>query len=395
MKKVLMAAALGTAMMAGPVQAQDDPIKIGFVTTLTTPAAVLGNDMRDAFELALEHIGGEMAGRQVEVFYEDDEFRPEAGLAAAEKLVEQDDVDFVTGFIWSHVLLASARTVLDADKFLISANAGPSPMAGENCHPNFFAVAWQNDQTPMAMGQALNDRGINSVYVMAPNYAAGQDMVAGVTRTFAGEVVGQDLTRWGADQQLDFSAELAKAAQSGAEAIWAFYPGRAGGAFINQYTQAGLSETLPLYTVFTVDAVSLPRLQDAGLTGVLGSLATQHWSPDLDNEANKRFVTDFMAKYDRYPSFYAQQSYDAMMLITSAVEAVGGDISDMDAVREALRAADFESTRGDFRFGNNHFPIQDFYLREAVEDSEGRWTTRIVSKVFDDHQDAYAADCEM
>jgi branched-chain amino acid transport system substrate-binding protein len=395
MKKVLMAAALGTAMMAAPAQAQDDPIKIGFVTTLTTPAGVLGNDMRDAFELALEHIGGEMAGREVQVFYEDDEFRPEAGLAAAEKLVEQDDVDFVTGFIWSHVLLASARTVLDADKFLISANAGPSPLAGENCHPNFFGVAWQNDQTPMAMGEALNDRGVNSVYIMAPNYAAGQDMVAGVERTFKGEVVGQDMTRWGADQQLDFSAELAKAAQSGAEALWAFYPGRAGGAFINQYTQAGLTDTLPLYTVFTVDAISLPRLQDAGLDGVLGSLATQHWSPDMDNEANKRFVSDFMAKHDRYPSFYAQQSYDVMMLIASAVEAVGGDLSDMDAVRAALKAADFDSTRGDFRFGNNHFPIQDFYLREAVEDSEGRWTTRIVSKVLEDHQDAYAADCEM
>ncbi|MEQ8443136.1 MAG: ABC transporter substrate-binding protein [Alphaproteobacteria bacterium] len=394
MKKLLLAATMGVALGVGSAQAAD-PVKIGFVTTLTTPAAVIGNDMRDAFELALEHIGGEMGGRTVEVIYEDDEFKPESGLAAAEKLVEQDEVDFVTGFIWSHVLLASARTVLDSDTFLISANAGPSPLAGENCHPNFFSVSWQNDQTPMAMGQALNERGVESVYLMAPNYAAGQDMVAGVSRTFEGEVVGQDLTRWGADAQLDFSAELAKAAQSGADALWVFYPGRAGGAFINQYTQAGLADSLPLYTVFTVDALSLPRLQEAGLTGVLGSLATQHWSPDMDNAANQRFVGDFLERYGRYPSFYAQQSYDAMMLIKSAVDAVGGDLSDMDAVREALMAADFESTRGEFRFGNNHFPIQDFYLRETVEDSEGRWTTQIVQQIFDDHQDSYASDCGM
>jgi branched-chain amino acid transport system substrate-binding protein len=393
-KKTLLAAALGAAMVAGPAHAEDT-VKIGFVTTLTTPAAVLGQDMQDAFNLAIEHLGGEMGGKPVEVIYEDDGFKPETGKQAADKLVKQDEVDFVTGFIWSHVLLASAKPVLDSGTFLISANAGPSQLAGKQCHENFFAVAWQNDQTPMALGEVLNQRDVKSIYIMAPNYAAGKNMVTGVERTYKGEIVGRDLTKWGADAQLDFSAELAKAKASGAEALWAFYPGKAGGAFMQQYTQAGLQSELPLYTVFTVDQISLPRMKAGGLTGVLGSLSTQHWSPDLDNAANKKFVTDFMAKHDRYPSFYAQQAYDAAMLIASAVDAVGGDLSDQDAVREAMRAANFESTRGSFKFGPNHFPIQNFYLRETVEDAEGRWTTKVVQTVFENHQDSYAGDCSM
>lgn len=397
MKKTLLGAALGAVMMAAPAfgASHGEPVKIGFVTTLTTPAAVIGNDMKDAFDLALEHIGAEMGGRKVEVIYEDDGFKPEIGKQAADKLVKQDEVDFVTGFIWSHVLLASSKSVLDSGTFLISANAGPSQLAGKGCHENFFSVSWQNDQTPMALGEVLNQQGVKSVYIMAPNYAAGKNMVAGVERTFKGEVKGKDLTKWGADAQLDFSAELAKAKASGAEAIWVFYPGKAGGAFIKQYTQAGLQGNVPLYTVFTVDAIALPKLKEAGLSGVLGSLATQHWSPDMDNAANQKFVGDFKAKYGRYPSFYAQQSYDAMMLIKSAVDSVGGDLSDQDAVRAALAKADFESTRGDFKFGNNHFPVQNFYLRETVEDADGEWTTKIVSTVFEGHQDPYAADCGM
>jgi len=397
MKKALLAAAFGAAMIAAPGMgaAQSDPIKIGFVTTLTTPAAVIGNDMKNGFDLALEHIGGEMAGRKVEAIYEDDGFKPELGKQAADKLVTQDKVDFVTGYIWSNVLLASAKSVLDTETFLISANAGPSQLAGKGCDKNFFSVSWQNDQTPMALGEALNADGVKSVYIMAPNYAAGKDMVTGVERTFKGEIKGKDLTKWGADAQLDFSAELAKAKASGAEAIWVFYPGKAGRAFIQQYTPAGLADSMKLYHVFTVDSLSLPRLKEAGLTGVLGSRATQHWSPDMDNEANKKFVGDFLAKHGSYPSFYAQQAYDAVMLIKSAVEAVGGDLSDKDAVRAALKKADFVSTRGNFKFGDNHFPIQNFYLRETVEDSEGRWTTKIVSTIYTDHQDSHAAECKM
>lgn len=377
------------------VAAQADSVKIGFVTTLTTPAGVIGEDMQNSVNLALEHIGNKMGDLDVELIMEDDGFKPDIGKQKTDKLVKQDDVDFVAGFIWSHVLLASMKPVLDAGKFLISANAGPSQVAGKLCHENFFSTSWQNDQTPMAMGEHLSQKGVKSLYVMAPNYAAGKDMVAGVERTFTGEIVGKDFTKWGADAQLDFSAELAKAKASGAEALFVFYPGKAGGAFIKQYQQAGLESVMPLYTVFTVDAIALPKLQEGNLSGVLGSKNTQQWSPDLDNAANQKFVGGFLEKYGRYPSFYGAQSYDAIMLIKSAVEAVGGDLDDKDGIRKALMAANYDSVRGKYTYGNNHMPIQNFYLREVVEDDQGRWTTKVVETVYTNHQDIYAADCKL
>jgi len=375
--------------------ARADSVKIGFVTTLTTPAAVIGEDMKNSVELALEHIGNKMGPLDVELIMEDDGFKPDIGKQKTDKLVKQDDVDFVAGYIWSHVLLASAKSVFDADKFLISANAGPSQLAGKRCNKNFFSTSWQNDQTPMAMGEYLNQKGVKSLYVMAPNYAAGKDMVNGVERTFKGKVLGKDMTKWGADAQLDFSAELAKAKASGAEGIFVFYPGKAGGAFIKQYQQAGLQGVMDLYTVFTVDSIALPKLQAAGLSGVLGSKNTQEWSPDILNKANQRFVGDYLKKYGKYPSFYGAQAYDAIMLIKSAVEKVNGNLKDKDAVRAALMAADFDSVRGKYTYGNNHMPIQNFYLREVVEDDQGRWTTKIVSTVYTNHQDIYAKDCKM
>jgi len=372
-----------------------DEVKIGFVTTLTTGAAIIGNDMKNAVELAVEHMGGKMGDLDVNVIFGDDGFKPETGKQVTDKLVKQDDVDFVAGYIWSHVLLASRKSALDEGKFLISANAGPSPVAGKLCHENFFSTSWQNDQTPMALGEVLNQQGVKSIYIMAPNYAAGKDMVAGVERTYKGEVKGKDLTKWGADAQLDFSAELAKAKASGAEALWVFYPGAAGGAFIKQYNQAGLKDTMPLYTSFTVDGLSLPRLQAANFDAVLGSKTTQEWDPSLDNAQNKRFVADFKAKHGTYPSFYAAQSYDAMFLIKSAVEAVGGNLDDMDGMRAAMKSANYDSVRGKYTYGNNHMPIQNFYLREVVTDADGNWTTKVVATVYEAHQDPYAAECAL
>jgi branched-chain amino acid transport system substrate-binding protein len=392
--KIMRTALIASAIaLTGAAQAAE--VKIGFITTLTTPAGVIGEDMKNSVELALEHIGNKMGNLDVVLIMEDDGFKPDIGKQKTDKLVKQDDVDFVAGYIWSHVLLASAKSVLDADKFLISANAGPSQMAGKRCNKNFFSTSWQNDQTPMAMGEYLNQVGVKSIYVMAPNYAAGKDMVKGVQSTFNGEIKGKDLTKWGADAQLDFSAELAKAKASGAEAIFVFYPGKAGGAFIKQYQQAGLQDVMPLYTVFTVDSIALPKLQAGGLTGVLGSKNTQEWSPDMDNAVNQRFVGDYLKKHGKYPSFYGAQAYDSILLINSAVEATGGNLKDKDALRAALKSADFDSVRGRYTYGNNHMPIQNFYLREVVEDSEGRWTTKIVSTVYENHQDPYASQCKM
>ena len=389
-RTVLIASAISITGVA-----QADSVKIGFVTTLTTPAGVIGEDMKNSVMLALEHIGNKMGKLDVELIMEDDGFKPDIGKQKTDKLVKQDDVDFVAGYIWSHVLLASMNSVTAADKFLISSNAGPSQIAGKRCHPNFFSTSWQNDQTPMALGEYLNQEGVKSIYIMAPNYAAGKDMAAGVESVFKGEIKGKDLTKWGADAQLDFSAELAKAKASGAEALYVFYPGKAGGAFLKQYQQAGLQGKLPLYTAFTVDSIALPKLQAGKLDGVLGSKMAQQWSPDMDNAANKRFVSDYLKQHGKYPSFYGAQSYDAIMLIKSAVEATGGNLKDKDALRKALMAADYDSVRGRYTYGNNHMPIQNFYLREVVEDSEGRWTTKIIKTVYENHQDLHASKCKM
>jgi len=391
--KRLITAAVAATILAVPAFAAE--VKIGFVTTLTTGGAVIGNDQKKAVDLALEHIGGKMGDLDVNLIYADDGFKPETGKQATDKLVKQDDVTFVAGYIWSHVLLASRKSVLDAGKFLISANAGPSPIAGKLCHKNFFSTSWQNDQTPMAMGEVLNQKGVKSIYIMAPNYAAGKNMVAGVERTFKGKVLGKDLTKWGADAQLDFSAELAKAKASGAEGIFVFYPGKAGGAFIKQYQQAGLKDIMPLYTVFTVDALSLPKLQKADFQSVLGSETTQEWDPTLDNPQNQRFVHDFKAKYGSYPPFYAAQAYDSIFLIKSAVEAVHGDLSDMDGMRAAMEAANYPSVRGPYTYGNNHMPIQNFYLRKVVKDADGNWTTKVVKTVYTANQDPYHDQCAL
>ena len=392
-KKFLLLASAGL-LAIGPAVAAEK-VKIGFVTTITTPAGVIGKDMVDAVKLAMEDIDGKMAGLDVELIVEDDGFKPAIGKQKTDKLVKQDKVQFVTGFIWSHVLLASQKSALGAGKFLISSNAGPSQMAGKLCHKNFFSTSWQNDQTPMAMGEVLNLNNVKSLYVMAPNYAAGKNMVAGVTRTFKGKIVGKDLTKWGKDAQLDFSAELAKAKASGAEGIFVFYPGKAGGAFIKQYAQAGLQGKIPLYSVFTVDSIALPKLQKANMNGVMGSVMTQFWAPDLDTPQNKKFVSGFKRKYGRYPSFYAAQSYDTMFLIKSAVEAVKGDLSNKDGMRAAMEKANFPSVRGKFSYGNNHFPIQNFYSREVVKDPDGVWTTSVREVVLKNHQDTYAKDCSM
>ena len=392
-RKLTLLAAAGL-LAASPALAADK-VKIGFVTTITTPAGVIGKDVVDAVNLAMKDIGGKMGGLPVDLIIEDDGFKPAIGKQKTDKLVKQDNVDFVAGYLWSHVLLASRKSALDAGKFLISANAGPSQIAGKLCHENFFSTSWQNDQTPMAMGEVLNQKGVKSLYVMAPNYAAGKNMVAGVERTFKGKIVGKDLTKWGKDAQLDFSAELAKAKASGAEGIFIFYPGKAGGAFIKQYEQAGLRGKIPLYSVFTVDSIALPKLQKAKMGGVMGSVMTQFWAPDLDTPQNKQFVSGFKKAYGRYPSFYAAQAYDSIYLIKSAVEAVGGDLSNMDGMRAAMVAATFPSVRGKFTYGNNHFPIQNFYSREVVKDADGVWTTAVREVILKDHQDPYAKDCKM
>jgi branched-chain amino acid transport system substrate-binding protein len=330
-----------------------------------------------------------MGGLPVEVIYEDDQQKPEVGKQKSEKLVQSDKVDFVIGYIWSNVLLASLKPVLDSGTFLISTNAGPHQIAGELCSPNFFSTSWQNDQTPQAMGEYLNQKGVKTLYLMGPNYAAGKDMLAGVQATYKGKVIGQDLTRW--PDQLDFSAELSKVRAAKPEALFVFYPGASGVQFINQYVQSGLKSQVPLYTAFVIDALSLPRLGE----NALGIPGAQHWVNDLPNDANKKFVADFKAKHKNYPSFYGAQTYDAAAFINSAVVAVNGDLSKKDAMRAEMRKANYKSVRGPYKYGNNHFPIQNFYLQDVVKDSDGKLTLKTVATIVKDSQDEHHDKCKM
>jgi branched-chain amino acid transport system substrate-binding protein len=389
MKTAFWLAGATVLALANPAMAADS-IKIGFVSTFSGPTAVIGNDMRNSFELALDHMGRKMNGLPVEVIYEDDQQKPDVGKQKTEKLVQSDKVDFIAGYIWSNVLLASLKTAVDSQTFLISANAGPSQIAGELCSPYVFSTSWQNDQTPEAMGLYMNSKGVKSVYLIGPNYAAGKDMLAGVKSTFKGEVLGEDYTVW--PSQLDFSAELSKAKASKAQSIFVFYPGAAGVQILNQYAQAGIKEQIPLYTAFTIDELSLPLQKDNAL-GVPGA---QEWVNDLPNEQNKTFVADYRKKYPGLrPTYYGAQAYDAAQLINSAVVAVKGDMSKKDAMKAEMERANFKSLRGPFKFGNNHIPIQNFYLQDVVKDADGALVLKTVATIVKDSQDRFHDKCPM
>lgn len=389
MKTAFWLAGAAALVVANPAFA-GDTIKIGFVSTFSGPTAVIGNDMRNSFELALDHLGRKMDGKPVEVIYEDDGQKPDVGKQKTEKLVQSDKVDFLVGYIWSNVLLASLKTAVDSQTFLISANAGPSQLAGELCSPYVFSTSWQNDQTPAAVGLYMNANGVKSVFLIGPNYAAGKDMLAGVKSTFKGEIKGEEYTVW--PSQLDFSAELSKARASGAESIFVFYPGAAGVQFLNQYAQAGLKSTMPLYTAFTVDELSLP-LQKENALGVPGA---QEWVNDLPNEQNKRFVADYRKKYTGLrPTYYGAQAYDAAQLINSAVVAVKGDTSKKDAMKAEMEKANFKSLRGAFKYGNNHIPIQNFYLQDVVKGAGGELSLKTVATIVTDDQDRFHDKCPM
>jgi branched-chain amino acid transport system substrate-binding protein len=383
-----LAGAMALALVP-PANAADS-VKIGFVSTFSGAAAAIGNDARNAFELALDHIGRKMDGLPVEVIYEDDQQKPDVGKQKTEKLIQSDKVDFIAGYNWSNVLLASLKPAVDSKTFLIGINAGPSQLAGELCSPYVFLTSWQNDQTPAAMGLYMNQQGVKSVFLIGPNYAAGKDRLAGFKTTFKGQVLGEEYTVW--PTQLDFSAELSKARNSKAESIFVFFPGAAGVQFLNQYVQAGIKQQIPLYTDGTIDELSLP-LQKENALGILG---VQEWVNDLPNDENKKFVEDYRKKYPgQRPSFYGAQAYDAAQLINSAVVAVKGDLSKKDAMKAEMEKANFKSVRGPFRYGNNHIPIQNFYLLDVVKDSSGEFALKTVATIVKNDQDRFHDKCPM
>jgi branched-chain amino acid transport system substrate-binding protein len=383
---LVLAGVLAASLFAAGASA-DDKVKVGLIVTLSGPPAVLGSQIRDGFNLAVKTLGGKLGGLDAEVSVADDELKPDVAVTKAKGLVERDHVDFVVGPVFSNVLQAIAKPVTGAGVFLISPNAGTSNFAGKQCNENLFVTSYQNDQVHEVLGRYAEDKGFKSAFLMAPNYQAGKDSLAGFKRDFKGEIADEVYTPLG---QLDFSAELAKIAAAKPEAFFTFMPGGMGVNLVKQYRQAGLA-SIPFLSAFTADESTLPAEKD----DALGFLGGANWAPDLDNPQSKAFVKAYEAAYNSVPGTYAMQAYDAALLIDSAIKATGGKLSDKDALRAALKKADFASLRGKFKFGNNHYPIQDFYLVKAAKRADGKYETEIVQRVFADYADKYAPECPM
>lgn len=372
-------------LLAGAVQAVES-VKIGMITTLSTRAGYIGEDIRDGFKLAIEQDRGTLGGAPVELMVADDESRPQKGVRIAERFMQRDGATILTGIVFSNVAVAVVPRVVRDNAIYVSANAGPSELAGDGCHENYFNVAWQNDNLHEVTGQYMTDMGYMSAYVLAPDYPAGRDALAGFKRFYRGEIVAEDYTELG---QSDYTAEIAALRAQKPESVFFFLPGGMGMDFLKQYDRAGLD--IPVFgPAFSFDARILRAVGDAAAGTYNGS----HWNEDLDNTANKRFVRAFREKYERAPTVYASQGYDAARLIGSALESVGGVVDDLTALREALRRADFDSVRGDFRFGSNQHPVQHIYIREVIKD-EGGVRNISIAKVFEDHPDAYASICPL
>jgi branched-chain amino acid transport system substrate-binding protein len=388
MKRIafLIAAAL-VALGLTPAQAQDK-LKIGIITTLTGPPAVLGGQLRNGFQLAVKTLGGKLGGREAEITVADDELKPDVAVSKVKGFVERDKVDFVVGPIFSNILQSIMKPVADADTILISPNAGTSNFAGKECNADLFVTSYQNDQVHEVLGKYAQDTGIKKVFLMAPNYQAGKDSLNGFKHYFKGEILDEVYVPLG---QLDYQAELTRIAAAQPDAIFVFLPGGMGVNFVKQFRQAGLADKVKFLSAFTVDEGTLPAQQDAAL----GFFGGANWAPNLDNPQNKAFVAAYEKEYNAVPATYAFQAYDAAQLIDSAVRAVNGNLSDKNALRAAFKKADFKSLRGNFKFNNNHYPIQNFYLVKVAKRPDGKYQTEIAEKVFTDYADPYAKDCGM
>lgn len=388
MHNALRAAALAACLAALPAVAADK-VKVGFVSTLSGPGAGLGVDIRDGFQLGVKSLGGKLGGIPAEVIVADDQQKPDVAKQIADRFVKNDKVDFMTGIVFSNLMLAVGKPVFDSKTFYISANAGPSQLAGADCNPFFFNVAWQNDNLHEAVGKYVQDQGLKNVVLVAPNYPGGKDAMVGFKRYYKGHVAEEIYTKLG---QLDYAAELAQVRAAKPDALFFFLPGGMGINFVKQFVAAGLSKDVRLFAPgFSADedvikAVGAP---------MLGLFNSSHWAHDLDNAQNRKFVADFQAEYKRLPSLYASQGYDAALLMDAAVRDAKGKLDDKAAVRKALEAAKFASVRGAFKFNANHYPVQDYYLRLIRKDADGRVTNKLMGTIFSKHADAYVGECKM
>jgi branched-chain amino acid transport system substrate-binding protein len=383
----VVAASLAASLPSGGEAAER--IKVGFISTLSGPSAALGVDIRDGFQLAVKLAGGRIGGLPAEVLVGDDQFKPDIGRQLAEKNVKLDKVNFLTGMVFSNIMLASVPVAFENKIIYVSPNAAPSPFAGKQCNPYLFVASWPNDAYHEAAGQHATNRGYKNTYLIAPNYQAGKDSLTGFKRFYKGNVAAEVYTQLG---QLDYSAELAQVRAARPDALYIFLPGGMGINFIKQFVAAGLSKDVPLIVPgFGSDQDIIRPVGDA----MLGLFDTAHWAPDFDNPANKKFVAAFEKEYKRIPSVFAAQGYDAALLIDAAVRDVKGKVEDVEALRKSMKAARFESVRGAFKFNKNQMPIQNYYLRVVAKDAQGRIVNKTIGTIFKDHGDAYVQECDM
>lgn len=376
------------AAVAMPALAQQAPVKIGMVTTLSGPGGYLGQDIRDAFKLAIDMNGGKLGGAPVELVVEDDALKPGQGKQIAEKMLKTDGIKIMTGIVFSNVAGATVPDIVDAGALYVSPNAAPSNFAGKECNENYFVVSWQNDSLHESAGQHATNLGYKKAFILAPNYQAGKDALAGFKRLFKGEIVGEVYTRL---DQTDFAPEMAQIRSANPDVVFQFHPGGLGIAFLRQYQQAGLLGKTPMVLAEpSLDSTTLKAVGDAAL----GLSVTAHWNTDFDNAANKAFVEAFTKAYNRVPTYYASQGYDTALAIASALKATGGK-TDVPALRKALAKADFQSVRGAFKFGPNQHPVQDWYALKVEKGADGAPVLKTSGKVLSNHGDAYAKDCKL
>lgn len=368
--------------------AQQAPVKIGMITTLSGPGGYLGQDIRDAFKLAIDMEGGKLGGVPVELAVEDDGLKPGQGKQIAEKMLKTDGIKILTGIVFSNVAGATVPDIVDSGALYVSPNAAPSNFAGKECNENYFVVSWQNDSLHESAGQYATNLGYKKAFVLAPNYQAGKDALTGFKRMFKGEIAGEVYTRL---DQTDFAPEMAQIRAANPDVVFQFHPGGVGIAFLRQYQQAGLLGKIPMVLAApSLDSTTLAAVGDAAV----GLRVTSHWNTDFDNPANKKFVEAWTKAYNRTPTYYASQGYDAALAIASALKATGGKV-DVPALRTAMRKADFQSVRGAFKFGPNQHPVQDWYALEAQKGADGKPVLKTIGKVLSNHGDVYAAQCKL
>lgn len=388
-KRLALALALASAatMVATTVHSADK-MKVGFLSTMSGPSGYFGSEARDGFNLLVKMRGGKLGGLPAEVLVADDQFNPDAAKQAAERLVRRERVDIIAGTINANIVLAVHPYLVSNETFMVSTIAGPSDLAGEKCSPWFFSVGYQNDNPHEAMGKHLQDKGIKNVLTLVPNFPSGRDAVAGLKRYYKGNVASELYIKI---NQPDYAAEIGQIRASKPDAVFIFLPGAMGINFIKQYQQAGLLKDIPLYGFgFNFEEDIIKAVGDA----VVGAYNSLQWSRDLDNAANKQFVQAFEKEYGRPVSAYAALGYDTAALIDAAVQEVKGKVEDKNAFRQALRAAKFASVRGDFKFNNNHMPIQTFYLRQVVKEGD-QIRNKVIGTIFKDHRDSFASACTM